>query len=143
MTKKIIGDSAGNFSLKQPGFTYAGITIDCDSKLECAAVIYLVEVLGAIDIVRGTSILHYYDADGGHHRFLPDFYVRTENDRWLVEVKQVQKQSPKINLYNRYLPEKKQALADFCEQKALKSMWLDFDFDPRFRRIYRKLILAK
>jgi hypothetical protein len=140
MMDKIIGDSAGNFSLKQPGFTYKGVTVDCDSKLETAAVMYLIDVMGATSITRGTAILHYYDQQGGHHRFLPDFYVRTEDDRWMVEVKQVQSQSPKLGKYNRYFAEKREALIDFCERKGLQPLWLDFDHDPRFQKIYRKVI---
>lgn len=140
MTNKIIGDSAGNFSLKQYGFTHEGITIDCDSKLETAGVKYLVDVMGATSIERCRSILNYKDPEGNTHRFLPDFYARIGDERYIVEVKQVWKKSAKINKYNRYFDEKRNALKDFAAAKGLKSLWLDFDYDPHFEKIYQKVL---
>lgn len=128
-----------NFSSKIPGFSYNDIVVDCDSKLEAAAVIYLVDHCGAIDIERCTSILHYTGDDGVARRFLPDFYVRTATSRVLVEVKSVYKKELTVNDYNQNFGPKRKSLVDFGNNKGLETMWLDTDFDPRFKTIYRRV----
>jgi hypothetical protein len=129
-----------NFAIRVPGFQYKHVTIDCDSRLETAAVEYLVEYLGADSIERIKSILTYKDDDGVTRRYNPDFYVRIGDRRLIVEVKQTPAKSSRHNSYNRFFPQKKQALDDFARSRGFESMWLDFEFDQRFRKIYYRII---
>jgi hypothetical protein len=120
------------------------VIVSCDSKLEAAGVIFLVDHMGASKIDRCTSIINFKDDLNINHKFNPDFYVTTSDDRRIiVEVKQVWRQSPNINKYNRFFEEKREALINFSSSKGLESLWLDFDYDPAFQKIYRKLLKSK
>lgn len=129
-----------NLSTRIEGFRYKNVTIDCDSKLEAAAVIYLVDHLGADSVERCHSIINYYDQDGGHHRFLPDFYIRIGNDRFIAEVKQVYRKASSINNYNRFFAEKRQALNEFANCKKMSSLWIDFDTAAELKKIYKDFL---
>lgn len=67
----------GNFSTKVGLFEYKGFAVECDSKLEAAAVVYLVDRCGAKRVERFRSILTFRDTDGHVHRFNPDFFCTT------------------------------------------------------------------
>lgn len=129
-----------NFAIRVAGFTYKNITIDCDSRLETAAVVYLVDVVGATSIERVRSILTYKDDDGMTRRYNPDFYVRVGGDRLVVEVKQTPARSSRQNSYNRFFPQKKKALEDFATARGMRYMWLDFEYDKRFKTLYQRMI---
>jgi hypothetical protein len=133
-------NGTSNFSTRIPGFCYKNITIDCDSKLEAAAVQYLIDVKSASHIERCESIVNFYDKHGKHHRFLPDFFVRIDYKSYIVEVKQVYRKSSYIGDYNQYFEEKKKALLKFCDEKNLEMLWLDFDYDKLFEKMYRKFL---
>lgn len=142
MIKKIQLSGTTNFSTRVNQYTYKHVTIDCDSKLEAAGVNYLIDYAGASHIERCTSIINFKDRDGVNHKFLPDFFVIINDEKYIVEVKQVYKKSTQINNYNRFFIEKRVALENFCMIKNLKSMWLDFDYDPRFGKLYKKFLQA-
>jgi hypothetical protein len=138
----LLKNGTTNFSTKQPAHTYKGITIDCDSIMEVCAVEHLVDKYGAISIERFKSILTY-KADGKTRRFNPDFYVRTADARYIVEVKQVKRKAASRGAYDLYFPEKKQTLVDFCEARGFLPLWLDFDLDKEFEKKYRKKIYER
>lgn len=121
-------------------FEYNNFKINCDSKLEAAAIIYLFEVLKASHIERFNSILSFKDAENCTHKFNPDFFTIINNTPTIVEVKQLWKNSLKINNYNRYFLEKKEAIKFFATQKGYNWLWLDFDYDIKLKQIYRKLL---
>ena len=132
--------NGGNFSTKIYNFNYKHITVDCDSILEAAAIIYLVDFKNAIHIERCKSILNYYDENNGkNRRFLPDFFVKTLNGITVVEVKSFYKKEMVINDYNKNFSPKKKALSDFCKLRNFEELWLDTNYDINFKKIYRKL----
>jgi hypothetical protein len=110
--------------------------------MEVCAVEHLVDKYGAISIERFKSILTY-KADGKTRRFNPDFYVRTADARYIVEVKQVKRKAASRGAYDLYFPEKKQTLVDFCEARGFLPLWLDFDLDKEFEKKYRKKIYER
>jgi len=40
--------------------------------------------------------------------------------------------------YSRPIPFKRKALETFCKDKGLKFIWLDFDYDSRFSKVYEE-----
>lgn len=140
MIQTVMARGTNNISARVPSFTYKHTTIDCDSKLEAAAVKYLIDVMNASSIDRCTSIVNYKDPEGKSRRFLPDFFVRIEDKSYIVEVKQVYRKASSVNLYNRFFSEKQDALRNFCTEKHLGYIWLDFDFDKAFEKIYKKTL---
>lgn len=128
-----------NFSSPIENFTYKHITINCDSKLEAAAIIFLIDYVGVDSIERFNSILYYKNENDENRRFVPDFYVRKNTERLVVEVKSVYKSALAINDYNKYLVEKRNSLEAFCNDRGFIPMWLTTDYDPKFKSIYRKI----
>lgn len=83
----IIKNGTSNPMSKQEPFSYKFVNnIMCDSNLEKAAIIYLVDVFMADNIKRFKSLLSYYDGDI-NRRFNPDFYVTKDELVYIVEVK--------------------------------------------------------
>lgn len=141
-SQKLLLNGTDNFKTKQESFTYKHIkNIMCDSKLEMAGIIYLVDIVKADEIENFNNILNFWEGEA-HRTYNPDFYVRKNNKRIICEVKMPwSKQSDHI--YNRTIPLKKQVLKKYCDEKGFEMMWLDYDYDPRFKQIYNRLIKNK
>jgi len=44
------------------------------------------------------------------------------------------------HVYNKFIPLKKEALSKYCKIKNFKSLWLDFSYDNKFRKIYKQVL---
>ena len=125
----------GTFSTERRLFTYKHITIECDSRLEEAGIIYLVDILEATKIERYRNLLNFYEGDV-HRTFNPDFWVEKNSEAFIVEVKMLWTEKSD-HPYNRTMPLKKIVLENFAKSKGITSIWLDFDYDEAFKKIYR------
>lgn len=131
-----------NFKTKQENFTYKIVeNIKCDSRLEKAAIIWLVDYFKADKIEKFHSILNFYEA-GVHRTFNPDFYVKKNNEVYIIEVK-MKWITTSNHSYNRTIPLKKKTLQNFCDEKGYKMIWLDFDYDSNLKMIYKQLYVPK
>ena len=84
----------------------------------------------------GNTVLNFWNNDS-HRTFNPDFYVKKDNDIYIVEVKMTWEKDID-HIYNNFIPLKKEALKLFCDNKGYTMIWLDFDYDRKFKPIYRK-----
>ena len=133
-------NGTSNFATRQDDFNYKiAHNISLDSILEKAAIIYLIDVFGAEKIENFNDELQFEDEHGFKHFFLTDFYMEKGNNKYIVEVKM-----PWIgscdHIYNKFIPNKKQALKEFCIDKGFEMLWLDFNYDKRFANIYTKTL---
>lgn len=85
--QKIIKDGTSNTSSRYI-LTYNGVEYRCDSKLEIAGIIFMIENMGVKHIERFTSILNFKDCKGKNHNYNPDFICEYEGKTIIVEVKQ-------------------------------------------------------
>lgn len=137
-TQRIIDSGTTNFSTKQQPFSYKFVkNIKCDSKLEIAAIVYLVDIFKSDSIERFRSILNFWE-DDMHRTFNPDFYVRKDNKRYIIEVKMKWSKNSDHD-YNRTIHLKRKALKKYCDRYSYNMMWLDFDYDKKFMKIYRNV----
>jgi len=128
----------GNFSTPRESFTYQTTTIEVDSNLEKAGIVYLTDVLNAKTIQRFNNLIHY-KMDNKKKTYNPDFICMINNQTHIIEVKQ-KWTSKSEHVYNTSIPYKKLALEDYCKQKGYKYLWLDFDTTPLLKEIYRKIL---
>jgi len=127
-----------NFNTKQESFSYGFLNdFKTDSRLEQAAIVYLIDVFKAEKIEKYKNILNFWE-NNNHRTFNPDFYVKKENEVYIVEVKMKWSNNSTHN-YNRTIPYKKEALQKYCDEKGYRMIWLDFDYDLEFYKIYQKL----
>lgn len=132
----------GTFSTLREIFTYKSTTIDVDSNLEKAGVVYLTDVLEVTRIERFYNILNFWEGES-HRTFNPDFICRLKNGRTaLVEIKQKWIEHSNHN-YNRTIPLKKKALEDYCRACDYDMLWLDFDSASEMKQIYRKILVER
>lgn len=94
----------------------------------------------ASHIERSTSILSFKDSENCIHKFNPDFFTIINNILTIVEVKQLWKNTLKVNNYNRFFLLKKESIRLFAEKRNYNWLWLDFKYDTRLRNIYQKLL---
>lgn len=132
----------GNFATTRESFTYKDVTINVDSKLEKAGIVYLIDILKATRIERFINILNYWEGDI-HRTYNPDFICQLETgESCIVEVKQ--RWTAKSNhSYNRTIPFKKIALEKFCKDHNMLMLWMDFDTCPQLINIYKKILSTK
>lgn len=132
----------GTFSTLREIFTYKSTTIDVDSNLEKAGVVYLTDVLEVTRIERFYNILNFWEGES-HRTFNPDFICRLKNGRTaLVEIKQKWIEYSNHN-YNRTIPLKKKALEAYCRACDYDMLWLDFDSALEMKQIYRKILVER
>ncbi len=134
----LAAQNKNNFSTRVSNFKYKEVTINCDSKLECAAVIYLSDIKCATRIEKFRGILSFKDEEEKTRKFNPDIICYIDGITHIVEVKQVWNTTCNINSYNKYFKEKKQALEDYCIVNNFNYIWLDFNYDQRLKEIYNK-----
>lgn len=131
----------GNFSTIRETFSYKDTTIEVDSNLEKAGIVYLKDKLGAKRIERFENILFYNDGDN-KRTFNPDFICEINGISHIVEVKQ--KWIKACNHpYNKNIPAKKTALEKFCISKNYGCLWLDFKSVPELKPIYKNILKDK
>jgi len=128
----------GNFSTPREMFTYKHVTIEVDSNLEKAGIIYLLDYLNASRLERFHNIISY--KEGKQTRtFNPDFICEIEGKTCISEVKQKWISSSNHN-YNRNIPLKKKSLQEFCDNRGFKCLWLDFETTPILKKIYKQIL---
>lgn len=98
------------------------------------------DVLEVDSIERYENLVNYWMGDL-HKTFNPDFWVRKGKEVILVEV-EMRWSTDIDHHYNKTIPFKRKALEAFCKKKGYKMIWLDFDYDERFAKIYRKHLRA-
>lgn len=123
-------------------FEYKSVKIDCDSALEEAGVIYLLDVLHVDYIERYKNFLNYWNDTGLHKVYNPDFYAKKGDQVYIVEVK-MRWSATSTHIYNQQIPKKKEILARYCKDNNFIPVWLDFDYDPVFHKIYREHLKVK
>lgn len=129
-----------NFNTKQQDFSYKIVNnIMVDSKLEMAAIIYLVDIFKADKIERYRNILFFRDENDKTRRFNPDFYVKKEGSIYIVEVKQKWNKDSN-HIYYKYMKHKKQAIIDYCSRRNYNYIWLDSDYDCKFNKLYYSVL---
>lgn len=132
----------GTFSTLRETFTYKSTTIDVDSNLEKAGIVYLTDILEATRIERFNNILNFWEGES-HRTFNPDFICSLKSGRTaLVEVKQKWIESSDHD-YNRTIPLKKKVLEDYCSACNYDMLWLDFDNAPEMKQIYKQILVER
>ena len=117
--KHILKNGTSNISSKYI-LSYKGLDYRCDSKLEIAGIIFMIEHLGFKQIKRFKSILSFKDDEGKNHRYNPDFICYSSDDvTTIVEIKQdITKTSSGdvFDVYKAFLDKKKETLRIFAEE---------------------------
>jgi hypothetical protein len=103
----------------------------------------LIDELKASKIERFKSILSFKDKDNVNHRFNPDLFAIIDNKPYIIEIKQLWKNSITDNNYNKFFEEKKKAIKLFAEERNYNWIWLDFNYDKKFKQIYNRLLRHK
>lgn len=135
---KLREQGTSNLNTKQSIYTYKHIqNINCDSILEQVAIRYLVDIFIADIIENFKTLLQFYNKEGKRIIFRPDFYVKKDNIIYIVEVKMKWSDNSPHD-YNKYITEKKGTLKNYCEKKNFNMIWLDFEYDKTFYRMYEK-----
>jgi hypothetical protein len=131
----------GNFSTKRESFTYKNLTIEVDSNLEKAGIVYLIDVLKATNIERFNNILNYWEGVA-HKTFNPDFICTVDDKTHIIEVKQKWIKTSD-HPYNKNIPLKYEALKKFCEEKNYNMLWIDFETTPELKKIYKEILSSR
>lgn len=142
---KIVKDGGSNFSTKW-NLNYNNNEYKCDSLLEAAAIIWLINSMGASQINRSEIVLEFIASDNKVHRYNPDFLARIGEDIYIIEVKQDWDKTTKTNDWHRYSlfwDEKKKVLADYASEQGYKWLWLNPNYNKDFKKLYRKIQLDK
>lgn len=143
--QKIIKDGTSNTSSRYI-LTYNGEDYRCDSKLEIASVIFMIENMKLKRIERFTSILNFKDKNGRTRRYNPDFICDSDGETMIIEVKQDTEKitgGEDFKNYKMFLTEKKETLEKFCNERNYKWLWLTPSYDIELRRLYRRIISGK
>lgn len=129
----------GNFSTPRETFSYKNSTIEVDSNLEKAGIIYLLDELKVVRIERFSNLINF--KEGNLNRtFNPDFICKLQNgESAIVEVKQ-KWNNKSTHPYNRTIPLKREALRQYCVNNKMTMIWLDFDESSKFKQIYFNLL---
>lgn len=80
------------------------------------------------------SILSFKDKDNVNHRFNPDLFAIIDNKPYIIEIKQLWKNSITDNNYNKFFEEKKKAIKLFAEERNYNWIWLDFNYDKNLNK---------
>lgn len=127
---------------KRELFRYKEIEIECDSILERAAIIFLVDVLKVRTIERFRNLLSFWK-EGFRKTFNPDFWIEfSDGRRGIVEVKMKFYPGHEYE-YNATIPFKQKVLQEFCNERGYECLWLTFDYDRKLWDIYRNLLSTR
>jgi hypothetical protein len=136
LRSKQLAETGTNWKWERKLFEYEDLSIECDSALEEAGVIYLKDIFKADSVERYKNLINYHEGNL-HRTYNPDFWVIKNKQVYLVEVK-MKWTSNSTHFYNRTIPIKREALERFCQDKGYTAIWLDFDYAPEFYSIYQK-----
>lgn len=121
-------------------YTYKGITVRCESKLEIASVKILIDEYNVTEISRPTFYIPYTDKDGVNRLYYPDFLASDGNITYLIEVKETKKQCKRLTYYSNNLEEKKKAFYNYCSKNNLSPLWMSRDTIPNLSKVYRQTL---
>jgi hypothetical protein len=133
--ERVVRDGTNNFKADKGLFKYKDIEIQTDSRLEKAAIVYLLDVFKCDKIEKYKNIINF-KCNNKHYHFNPDFYVKKNDKIFIIEVKMKWTSNSKHPYYS-LMPHKKEALKIFCKEKGYEMIWLDFDYDIEFKKIYK------
>ena len=139
--KRILEEGTSSTWTNKGIFEYKGTKIHCDSKLEKAALVLLIDEFGADSVERFENILNFYD-DGFARKWNPDFFVKKNGENYIVEVKMPPRENSNSEYFS-MIPLKKKALVEFCQRFGYKDMWLDFNQYPNLLKIYKSAWFQK
>ena len=121
-------------------YTYKGITVRCESKLEIASVKILIDEYNITEISRPTFSIPYTDKDGINRLYYPDFLASDGNIKYLIEVKEPKKQCKRLTNYSKNLDEKKKSFNEYCSKNNLTPLWMSRDTIPNLSKVYRQTL---
>jgi hypothetical protein len=121
-------------------YTYKGITIRCESKLEIAAIKILIDEYSVSEISRPTFAIPYTDKDGMNRLYHPDFLASNGEVTYLIEVKEPKSQCKRLTNYSKNLDEKKEAFYEYCSKNNLYPLWMSRDTIPNLSKVYRQTL---
>ena len=121
-------------------YTYKGITVRCESKLEIASVKILIDEYNITEISRPTFSIPYTDKDGISRLYYPDFLASDGNITYLIEVKEPKKQCKRLTNYSKNLDEKKKSFNEYCSKNNLTPLWMSRDTIPNLSKVYRQTL---
>ena len=107
-------------------YVFNNKTIRCDSKLEHSCLSYLEEHYNVLDIERCNFSIAYTDFEGNERKYIPDFYVVTDTDIFIVECKYEKVNYILNEKWKHYVENseiKKRVLAKYCDTNSFKMMW--------------------
>lgn len=119
-------------------YFFNGVEIECDSKIENACINYF-DDLGATEIKRSDLVLTYKDHNNRNRRFLPDFEVILNDEKYLVEAKgyiSMKTLDDKWREYNKISEVKKKVLEKYCKENNLTPFWFTQNLN---RKYYKKI----
>jgi hypothetical protein len=135
---RVIKDS--KWESKRTIFKYGDFIVECDSKLEQTAVIFMVNTMNITKIERFHNLINYWE-NNSHRTFNPDFWTIIDNIPTIVEVKMEWKGSPD-HYYGRTVPYKREALQKYCNSENINYLWLDTS-NIEFNKLYYKVLKQK
>ena len=121
-------------------YTYKGITVRCESKLEIASVKILIDEYNIAEISRPTFAIPYTDKDGVNRLYYPDFLASDGNITYLIEVKEPKSQCKRLTNYSKNLDEKKKSFYEYCSKNNLSPLWMSRDTIPNLSKVYRQTL---
>ena len=140
--EKIIKDGCLNFVARW-NLEYDNKNYRCDSLLEAASIIWLIDNKKALNLKRSELVLNFKSADGKQHSYNPDFEADFDGYHWIIEVKQNANHVPtKTLMWQRYLSfweEKKNILEKYSSENNYKWLWLSPDNNKALKDIYRSI----
>ena len=119
---------------KKSEYTFNNEIIKCDSKIENSCINYF-EKLGASEIKRSSIVIVYQDHNNKKRRFLPDFEITMNDEKYLIEAKgfiSVKTLDEKWREYNKISEIKKDVLIDYCSKNNMKPFWFTKNINRKY-----------
>ena len=133
-----------NFNSIKCKYIFKGKIIRCDSKVEYTCLDYFKKNYNVLDIKRCDFSIEY-EYRNKIHRFLPDFIIKTNNQKYIVECKSfvsIKNLNEKWHFYNETSIIKKDALEKYCLNNNYKSFWYTKNLNLKFYNSLKNSELA-
>lgn len=121
-------------------YTYKGITVRCESKLEISSIKILIDEYNVTEISRPNFAIPYTDKNGVNRLYYPDYLASDGSITYLIEVKETKKQCKRLTYYSKNLDEKKEAFYKYCSENNLSPLWMSRDTIPNLSKVYRRTL---
>lgn len=130
------GRSSGRGTKTQ--YLFENRKIRCDSLIELTCLNWFVANYAIKQILRGDDhVITYTDFLGKTRRFIPDFYLESEQHKFIVECKSVVMStslSDTWHSYKKISDLKRKCLQEYCLQNGFIMMWFTQETDILFYR---------